>query len=67
MKGFIESFRQWLRHKARVIIIKQWKKQMRIYINLERLNKAFKCNFEDEEVFKVANSILGWKEEAEWM
>lgn len=60
MKGFIESFGQWLRHKVRVIIIKQWKKPMRIYINLQRLNKAFKCNFEDEDIFKVANSRLGW-------
>ena len=60
MKGFIESFGQWLRHKVRVIIIKQWKKPMRIYINLQRLNKAFKCNFENEDIFKVANSRLGW-------
>ena len=60
MKGFIESFGQWLRHKVRVIIIKQWKKPMRIYTNLQRLNKAFKCNFESEDIFKVANSRLGW-------
>ena len=25
MKGFIESFEQWLRHGVRVIIMKQWK------------------------------------------
>lgn len=60
MKGFIENFGKWLRHKVRVIIIKQWKKARRIYINLQRLNKAFKCNFEDEDIFKVANSRLGW-------
>ena len=60
MKGFIDTFGQWLRHKVRVIIIKQWKKPMRIYTNLQRLNKAFKCNFEDEDIFKVANSRLGW-------
>lgn len=60
MKYFMESFGQWLRHKVRVIIIKQWKKPMRIYINLQRLNKAFKCNFEDKDIFKVANSRLGW-------
>ena len=60
MKVFMESFGQWLRHKVRVIIIKQWKKPMRIYINLQRLNKAFKCNFEDKDIFKVANSRLGW-------
>lgn len=60
MKGFIDNFGQWLRHKVRVIIIKQWKIPKRIYINLQRLNKAFKCNIEDEDIFKVANSRLGW-------
>ena len=60
MKGFIESFGQWLRYKVRVIIIKQWKKPMRIYINLQRITKAFKCNFESEDIFKVANYRLGW-------
>ena len=60
MKGFIENFGKWLRHKVRVIIIKQWKRPKRIYKNLQRLNKAFKCNFEDGDIFKVANSRLGW-------
>lgn len=60
MKGFIENFGQWLRHKVRVIIIKQWKIPKRILINLQRINKIFKCNFEDEDIYKVANSRLGW-------
>ena len=60
MKGFLVEFGQWLRHKVRVIIIKQWKIPSRIYTNLQRLNKAFKCNFDDESIYKVANSILGW-------
>ena len=60
MKGFIDKFGQWLRHKVRVIIIKQWKKTLTIYRNLQRLNKSFKCNFEDEAIYKVANSRLGW-------
>ena len=60
MKAFISEFGQWLRHKVRVIIIKQWKIPKRIYINLQRLNKAFKCNFGDEEIYKVANSRFGW-------
>ena len=59
MKTFITEFGQWLRHKIRVIIIKQWKKPKRIYINLQRINKRFKCNFTDEDIFKVANSRLG--------
>ena len=34
MKGFMEIFGQWLRHKIRVIIIKQWKNCETIYKNL---------------------------------
>lgn len=60
MKHFLEKFGQWLRHKIRVIIIKQWKITSRIYTNLQRLNKALKCNFDDESIYKVANSRLGW-------
>ena len=59
MKTFITEFGQWLRHKIRVIIIKQWKIPKRIYINLQRINKRFKCNFTEEDIFKVANSRLG--------
>ena len=60
LKGFLDSFGQWLRHKVRVTIIKQWKIPKRIYINLQRLNKLFKCRMTDEEIYKVANSRLGW-------
>lgn len=60
MKSFITKFGEWLRHKIRVIIIKQWKIPKRIYTNLERLNKIFKCNFTKEEIYKVANTRLGW-------
>ena len=60
MKQFLDKFGQWLRHKVRVIIIKQWKIPSRINTNLQRLNKAFKCNFDDEAICKVANSRLGW-------
>ena len=33
---------------------------MRIYINLQRINKVVNCNFETEDIFKVANSRMGW-------
>ena len=59
MKTFITEFGKWLRHKIRVIIIKQWKKPKRIYINLQRINRRFKCNFTEEDIYKVANSRLG--------
>ena len=59
MKTFITEFGKWLRHKIRVIIIKQWKKPKRIYINLQRINRRFNCNFNEEDIYKVANSRLG--------
>ena len=60
MKQFLDKFGQWLRHKVRVSIIKQWKIPSRINTNLQRLNKTFKCNFDDESIYKVANLRLGW-------
>lgn len=60
IKTFTDNFGQWLRHKIRCIIIKQWKKPMTIYRNLMELNKLCKCNFNDEEIFKCANTRLGW-------
>ena len=60
IKVFLEEFSQWLRHKVRCIIIKQWKRPMTIYNNLMKLNKACRCNFTHEDIFKCANSRLGW-------
>ena len=59
MKTFLEEFGQWLRHKVRVVIIKQWKRPKTIYQNLMKLNKMFRCNISDEDIYKVANSRLG--------
>ena len=39
MKMFMKEFGQWLRHKIRAIILKQWKKPLRIYKNLMYMNK----------------------------
>jgi len=60
MKTFLEEYGQWLRHKVRVVILKQWKKPERIYRNLQKLNRIAGCNFTDDEIFKVACSRLGW-------
>ncbi len=60
MKIFLEEYGRWLRHKVRVVILKQWKKPKRIYLNLQKLNRIAGCNFTDEEVYKAANSRLGW-------
>lgn len=60
MKVFMDTFGQWLRHKVRVIILKQWKTPTTIYRNLQRINKSRNIGLSDEEVFKVANSRKGW-------
>lgn len=60
MKQFMEEFGQWLRHKIRVIVIKQWKKPRTIFRNLTYLNRKYKNGFNEESIFKVACSRLGW-------
>jgi len=55
-----EELGPWLRHKVRVVIIKQWKKPKTIYRNLMKLNVAFRCNMTEEEIRKVSGSRLGW-------
>ena len=60
MKQFMEEFGQWLRHKIRVIVLKQWKKPKTIYRNLCYLNRKYRNGFSREDISKVANSRLGW-------
>ena len=60
MKQYMDEFGQWLRHKIRVIVLKQWKTPKTIHRNLSYLNKKNKNGFSQEEIFKVANSRLGW-------
>ena len=47
MKGFLYEYGQWLRHKVRVVILKQWKRPKRIYLNLQKLNRIVGCDFTD--------------------
>ena len=54
------DFGPWMRHKVRVAILKQWKKPKTIYKNLMRLNNKQHCNMSEEDIYKVANSRLGW-------
>ncbi|MCF8018279.1 MAG: group II intron reverse transcriptase/maturase [Vallitaleaceae bacterium] len=60
MKGFMEEFGAWLRHKIRVILMKQWKIPKTIYRNLTYLNRKYNNGFNHEAIYKVANSRLGW-------
>ena len=59
MKGFIQEYGPWMRHKVRVVILKQWKKPKTIQRNLQKLNKIGNCRLNDEDIYKVANSRLG--------
>ena len=59
-KWLSEIFSPWLRHKVRVIIVKQWKKPPTIYANLMKINKAYNCGFSDEDIYATANTRLGW-------
>ena len=59
MKKFLEEFGTWLRHKIRVIIVKQWKRPFRIYTNLQRINQKMKYGFSEEDIYKVANTRRG--------
>ena len=51
MKQFIEEFGEWLRHKIRMIVMKQWKRPKTIYRNLSYLNWKYKigCNKENNQ------------------
>lgn len=60
MKGWLrDDFAPWMRHKVRVVVMKQWKRPKAIYRNLAKLNARFKCGFGHEDLWKVANSRLG--------
>ena len=64
MKTFLTEFGEWLRHKIRVIILKQWKKPKRIYTNLQNLNRILKLNIPDERIYSTANTRLGLYQQA---
>ena len=60
MKGFLDEYGQWLRHKVRVVILKQWKKSKTIFKNLMALNRIQKCGLEEKRLLSVANARQGW-------
>ena len=59
MKLFLDKTGQWLRHRIRVIMVKQWKKPRTIIKNLRWYCTMFRFNFTDEELYKVANTRKG--------
>ena len=60
MKLFMEEFGEWLRHKIRIIVMKQWKKPKTIYRNLSYLNWKYKIGCSQEGIIRAANTRLGW-------
>ena len=46
--------------KAAIKAVKRNKGAAGIYLNLQKLNRMFKCKMTEEDIFKVANSRLGW-------
>jgi hypothetical protein len=59
MATFLKELGPWIRHKVRVIIVKQWKRHETIYRNLMMLNNRLHCNFTHEDIYMVANTRLG--------
>ena len=65
MKGWLrDEFGPWMRHKVRVVILKQWKKLRTIYKNLRRLNIKCKCGLSEEAVRMAAFASRGWYRKA---
>ena len=60
IKQFLEKFGQWMRHKVRCVVIKQWKRPKTIYRNLMKLNIKYRCRFSEGDIYKCANTRLGW-------
>ena len=56
IKTFLKEFGGWVRHKVRVIILKQWKKAPTIIRNLRNVSYKLKLNFKEEDFYKVAHS-----------
>lgn len=55
-----EEFGPWMRHKVRVVIVKQWKKCGTIYKNLLSLKRITKSNLDDVLIYQAAMTRLGW-------
>lgn len=54
-----ETFGPWMRHKVRVVIVKQWKKCSTIYKNLLMLKRLIKSNLSESLIYRAAMTRLG--------
>lgn len=55
-----DKFGPWMRHKVRVVIVKQWKKRGTIYRHLLTLKRIVKSNLDDGSIYQAAMTRLGW-------
>ena len=49
----MEEYGSWLRHKVRVIIIKQWKEPKTIYTNLNKINNKSEMDLTKKKYLKL--------------
>lgn len=59
MKGFMKEIGAWIRHRIRVVIVKQWKTPKTIAKGLKWYCQTFGFTFDEEAIYKVANSRKG--------
>ena len=59
-KWLKEELGPWLRHKVRVVLLKQWKKPRTIYKNLMKLHRYLKSNIPPARILGVDNARQGW-------
>ena len=54
-----KKFGPWLRHKVRVVIVKQWKRRGTIYKNLLAIKRIVKSDIEDAKIYQASMTRLG--------
>ncbi len=59
-----EELGPWLRHKVRVVLLKQWKKPKTIYKNLMKLHRYLKSSIPSDRIRGAANARQGWYRKA---
>lgn len=55
-----DVFGPWMRHKVRVVIVKQWKKCSTIYKNLLKIKSIIKSTITDDAIYQASMTRLGW-------
>lgn len=59
MREFLKELGGWLRHKVRVVIIKQWKRPRTIYKNLRKIRDIINSSISNKDILGIANARQG--------